>query len=65
MSGKQEEFDITGMHCAACVARVERVVSRLPGVADENRELQENVLQIQLQESDLKMCRNSFLEMVC
>lgn len=34
MSGKQEEFDITGMHCAACVARVERVVSRLPGVAD-------------------------------
>ena len=32
MSGKQEEFDITGMHCA--LVHVERVVSRLPGVAD-------------------------------
>lgn len=31
---KQEEFSITGMHCAACVGRVEKVISRLDGVAD-------------------------------
>ncbi|KAF1683973.1 cation-translocating P-type ATPase [Veillonella sp. R32] len=34
MSSRSNEFDITGMHCAACVARVEKVVSRLDGVAD-------------------------------
>ncbi|SUP42112.1 heavy metal translocating P-type ATPase [Veillonella criceti] len=34
MSSRSNEFDITGMHCAACVARVEKVVSRLEGVAD-------------------------------
>ncbi len=27
------EFNITGMTCAACVARIEKVVGRLPGVA--------------------------------
>lgn len=32
MSGQTKEFDITGMHCAACVARVEKVVGRLEGV---------------------------------
>ncbi|MBP6890578.1 MAG: heavy-metal-associated domain-containing protein, partial [Veillonella sp.] len=32
MSGQTKEFDITGMHCAACVARVEKVVGRLDGV---------------------------------
>ena len=34
MSQKSNEFDITGMHCAACVGRVEKVVSRMDGVAD-------------------------------
>lgn len=34
MSAGRNEFDITGMHCAACVARVERVVGRLDGVQD-------------------------------
>lgn len=34
MSARTNEFDITGMHCAACVGRVEKVVSRLDGVAD-------------------------------
>ena len=28
MSKKKQEFDITGMHCAACVKRVENVVSK-------------------------------------
>lgn len=27
------QFDIGGMHCAACSSRVERVISKLPGVA--------------------------------
>lgn len=31
---EKQEFDITGMHCAACVKRVENVVKRLDGVAD-------------------------------
>lgn len=30
----KKEFDITGMHCAACVKRVENVVSKLDGVED-------------------------------
>lgn len=34
MSQKSNEFDITGMHCAACVGRVEKVVRRMDGVAD-------------------------------
>ena len=33
MSAKKQEFDITGMHCAACVKRVENVVSKVDGVA--------------------------------
>ena len=31
---RKEEFSIIGMHCAACVGRVEKVVSKLEGVAD-------------------------------
>lgn len=33
MSVNKKEFDITGMHCAACVKRVENVVSKVAGVA--------------------------------
>ena len=29
---REEKYDITGMHCAACSASVERVTRRLPGV---------------------------------
>ena len=28
---KKEQFNVTGMTCAACSARVEKAVSRLPG----------------------------------
>ena len=31
---RKEEFSIIGMHCAACVGRVEKVVQKLDGVAD-------------------------------
>ena len=30
----KEEFSIIGMHCAACVGRVEKAVSKLDGVED-------------------------------
>ena len=29
---REEKYDITGMHCAACSASVERVTRKLPGV---------------------------------
>ena len=29
---QEEKYDISGMHCAACSASVERVTRRLPGV---------------------------------
>lgn len=32
--GLKKEYDITGMHCAACVKRIENVVSKLDGVED-------------------------------
>ena len=31
---RKEEFSIIGMHCAACVGRVEKAVSKLDGVED-------------------------------
>jgi len=31
--GKTKQYDITGMSCAACSARVEKAVSALPGIA--------------------------------
>lgn len=34
MAERKEEFDITGMHCAACVGRIEKVVGALDGVDD-------------------------------
>ena len=29
---REEKYDITGMHCAACSASVEKVTRKLPGV---------------------------------
>ena len=29
---REEVYDISGMHCAACSASVEKVTRRLPGV---------------------------------
>ncbi len=34
MSQRTADFSITGMHCAACVARVEKTISKLPGVEE-------------------------------
>ncbi|MEI8146993.1 MAG: heavy metal-associated domain-containing protein, partial [Alphaproteobacteria bacterium] len=32
-AGRSVTLDITGMTCAACAARVEKVVARVPGIA--------------------------------
>lgn len=34
MNGNKLDFSITGMHCAACVGRIEKVVKNLAGVDD-------------------------------
>ena len=56
---REERYDISGMHCAACSASVEKVTRRLPGVErsdvnlvaermtivyDENRVTQEQII---------------------
>ncbi|HLQ73529.1 MAG TPA: heavy metal translocating P-type ATPase [Bacillota bacterium] len=33
---KKEEFDIQGMTCSSCASRIEKSVSRMPGVAEAN-----------------------------
>ena len=34
MNPEKATLSITGMHCAACAARIEKVVQRQPGVVD-------------------------------
>ena len=34
MANRTADFNITGMHCAACVGRVERTIAKLPGVEE-------------------------------
>ncbi len=43
---QNEQFDITGMTCSACSARVERVVRKLPGMGDVNVNLLANRMQV-------------------
>ena len=40
----KEQFDITGMTCSACSARVEQCVAKLPGVEETAVSLEENLL---------------------
>ncbi|SEU24002.1 cation-translocating P-type ATPase [Paenibacillus sp. NFR01] len=35
-SGQSADFDITGMTCAACSARIEKVLGRMPGISSVN-----------------------------
>jgi P-type Cu+ transporter len=43
---KQEKYEITGMHCAACSASVEKVTRRLPGVERSDVNLTTGVMEI-------------------
>lgn len=48
MSVCQFELKITGMHCAACSSRIERVVSKMPEVASVSVSLPTNRAQVKL-----------------
>jgi Cu+-exporting ATPase len=47
---REEAYDISGMHCAACSASVERVTRKLPGVARSEVNLTTGVLYIEYDE---------------
>lgn len=48
---KKEKFDVTGMTCSACSARVERSVSKLNGVSEVSVNLLTNSMQVQYDEA--------------
>ncbi len=48
---KKEKFDITGMTCSACSARVEKAVKKVEGTADVTVNLLTNSMQLQYDES--------------
>ena len=39
---RKEQFDITGMTCSACSARVEKSVAKLPGIQEVSVNLLKN-----------------------
>ena len=43
---KEEKYDISGMHCAACSASVEKVTRRLPGVERSDVNLTTGIMTI-------------------
>ncbi|RZA19626.1 MAG: cation-translocating P-type ATPase, partial [Proteobacteria bacterium] len=47
VSSQQQNFDIQGMSCASCVARIEKVVKKLPGVAEASVNLATETAMIQ------------------
>ena len=50
---KEGKYDITGMHCAACSASVERVTRRLPGVERSDVNLTTGIMTICYDESQV------------
>ena len=50
---KKEQFNVTGMTCAACSARVEKAVSRLPGVDKIAVNLLKNSMVVEYDETAL------------
>ena len=50
---KKEQFDITGMTCSACSARVEQCVAKLPGVAAVSVNLLKNSMAVSYDEGAL------------
>ncbi|MBR7070376.1 MAG: heavy metal translocating P-type ATPase [Oxalobacter sp.] len=49
---KKEQFDITGMSCAACSNRVDRAVSALEGIAEVNVNLLKNSMTVSFDEQE-------------
>ncbi len=52
---QKEQFDITGMTCSACSARVEKSVSRLPGIHEVSVNLLKNSMVASYDESVLNV----------
>ncbi|MDU2065399.1 MAG: heavy metal translocating P-type ATPase [Sporomusaceae bacterium] len=52
---KKIELSITGMHCAACSTRIEKVVSRLPGVAQATVNLVAEKATIEYDENQISL----------
>lgn len=50
---REERYDISGMHCAACSASVEKVTRRLPGVERSDVNLTTGVMTICYDESQV------------
>jgi Cu+-exporting ATPase len=50
---KKEKFDITGMTCSACSSRVEKSVSKLPGIEEVSVNLLTNSMQVSFKEDEL------------
>ena len=50
---KEEKYDISGMHCAACSASVEKVTRRLPGVERSDVTLTTGIMTICYDESQV------------
>ena len=49
----KEKYNITGMSCAACSAKVERVVGKLEGVENVSVNLLTNSMQVEYKEDKL------------
>lgn len=50
---REEKYDISGMHCAACSASVERVTRKLPGVERSEVNLTTGIMTIRYDESQV------------
>ena len=50
---REEKYDITGMHCAACSASVERVTRKLPGVERSEVNLTTGIMTISYDEAQV------------
>ena len=50
---KEEKYDISGMHCAACSASVEKVTRRLPGVERSDVNLTTGIMTIRYDEAQV------------
>ena len=50
---RKDRFDVTGMSCAACSARVEKSVSKLAGIKDVSVNLLKNSMTVEYDENAL------------
>ena len=49
---RKDHFDVTGMSCAACSARVEKSVAKLPGIKEVSVNLLKNSMTVEYDEGN-------------